>query len=121
MLAADEAGIPAISKILEALPEHAQGVALLEIADDQGMFDVKHPQGVELRWLSRDGVPAGRSEVLADAFQTLTVPSRGLGVVAHAERSTVKAISRICEQWNLSKRSTHISSYWTLREGRMMR
>ncbi|MER8026190.1 siderophore-interacting protein [Glutamicibacter protophormiae] len=121
VLAADEAGIPAISKILEALPEHAQGVALLEIADDQGMFDVKHPQGVELRWLSRDGVPAGRSEVLADAFQALAVPSRGLGVVAHAERSTVKAISRICEQWNLSKRSTHISSYWTLREGRMMR
>ncbi len=121
VLAADEAGIPAISKILEALPEQAQGIALLEVADEQAMFDVKHPQGIELRWLYRDGVPAGRSDVLAYAFQTVTVPNHGLSVVAHAERSTIKAINRICDYWNLNKHSSHISSYWTLREGRLMR
>lgn len=121
VLAADEAGIPAISKALEALPDQAQGVALLEVADDQAMFDVKHPNGVELRWLYRDGVPAGRSDVLPYAFQTIQVPNHGLGVIVHAERSTVKMISRIREGWNLDKYSSHISSYWTLREGRIMR
>ncbi|CBT74526.1 MULTISPECIES: siderophore-interacting protein [Glutamicibacter] len=121
VLAADEAGIPAISKVLEALPDTTEGVALLEVADEGAMFDVKHPAGVELRWLSRDGSPAGRSDALPYTMQTLQVPGHGLGVIAHAERTTIKNIGRICSGWNTDKRASHISSYWTLREGRLLR
>lgn len=121
VLAADEAGIPAISKALEALHPESQGVALLEVADQNAMFDVKHPPGVVLRWLSRDGAPAGRSTVLADELVSLPLPHSRIGVIAHAERSAVKEISRVVQRWNLDKRATHLSSYWTLREGRMRR
>lgn len=121
ILAADEAGIPAISKILEALPEHARGIALLEIADQQAMFDVKHPENVDLRWVARDGVPAGRSNVLLSAFQTLQAPATNTTVVAHAERSTIKAIGHVCDEWRIHKGQRHISSYWTLREDRLLR
>lgn len=121
VLAADEAGLPAIAKVLEALPANAEGTALFEVADDNAMFDVKHPEGVVLRWLSRDSMPAGKSSVLPSALQSLALPAGQVGVVAHAERSTIKAISRITEYWHLDKHSSHISSYWTLREGRLRR
>lgn len=121
ILAADEAGIPAISKILEALPADAAGTALLEIADEQAMFDVKHPPKVDLRWIARAGVPAGRSNVLLSAFQSLPTPDSSTTVVAHAERSTVKALSHVSDQWRIPKEQRQISSYWTLREDRLLR
>jgi len=121
VLAADEAGLPAIAKVLEALPAHAQGTALIEAADENAMFDVKHPEGVVLQWLSRESMPAGKSNALPAAFQSLPLPAGQVGVIAHAERSTIKAISRITEYWHLNKHSSHISSYWTLREGRLHR
>lgn len=121
VLAADEAGAPAICKALEALPDHAQGIALLEIADHNAMFDVKHPPGVVLRWLTRDGIPAGRSNLLAAAMQAIPQPPARTGVIAHAERTAIKQISQAVRHWDLEKRATHISSYWTLREGRMLR
>jgi len=119
VLAADEAGLPAIAKVLEALPAQAQGVALLEVAEATSMFDVKHPEGVVLSWLPRNQDPPGRSHVIAEALRTLPLPTAPIGVIAHAERSTVKAINHITKYWNLDKRATHISSYWTLREGRL--
>jgi len=121
VLAADEAGLPAIAKVLEALPANAEGTALFEVADENAMFDVKHPEGVVLRWLSRGSMPAGKSNVLPSTLQSLALPAGQVGVIAHAERSTVKAISRITEYWHLDKHSSHISSYWTLREGRLRR
>ncbi|UYQ77916.1 siderophore-interacting protein [Glutamicibacter sp. JL.03c] len=121
VLAADEAGLPAIAKALEALPANAEGTALFEVADNDAMFDVKHPEGVVLRWLSRDSMPAGKSSVLPSSFQSLALPAGQVGVIAHAERSTIKAISRITEYWHLNKHSSNISSYWTLREGRLRR
>lgn len=119
VLAADEAGLPAIAKVLEALPEDARGVALLEVTDSESMFDVKHPEKVVLKWLSREIEPAGRSNVIPDALRTLALPTEPIGVIAHAERSTIKAINHITDHWRLDKRATHISSYWTLREGRL--
>jgi len=121
VMAADEAGLPAIAKLLEALPQHAEGIALLEVADKNSMFDVKHPEGVVLQWLSRDSIPAGKSNVLAAAVQALPLPAGQVSVIAHAERSSIKAISRITEYWPLNKRSSQISSYWTLREARLHR
>lgn len=121
LLAADEAGIPAICKALEALPADAHGMALLEVADRDAMFDVKHPPGVDLRWLPRDGISAGRSTLLADELRSLPLPHLRIGLIAHAERSVVKEISQVARHWHLDKRSTHISSYWTLREERLRR
>lgn len=121
VLAADEAGAPAICKVLEALPENTQGIALLEVADHNAMFDVKHPSGIDLRWISRDGTVPGRSDALATALQSLPRPHQRTGVIAHAERSAIKQLSHVIREWNLDKHATHISSYWTLREGRLPR
>ena len=85
------------------------------------MFDVKHPPGIDLRWLPRDGISAGRSTLLADELRSLPLPHLRIGLIAHAERSAVKEISQVARHWHLDKHSTHISSYWTLREERLRR
>lgn len=114
LLGADETAIPAVSRALAALPETAQGVALLEVAGPQGELQIPHPAGVELRWLHRNGQPPGTTDLLAEAFLKLPTPPPQSTVIAHGERSAAKAISRIVAGWGLDRKRVHVSSYWTL-------
>ncbi|WP_404288863.1 siderophore-interacting protein [Glutamicibacter arilaitensis] len=118
LFAADEAGIPAVSVALSMLRADAQGIALLEVADAASEFEIDHPVGIELRWLHRNGLRPGTSDLLPPALHALGQPSSGTSVMAHAERSTAKAISNITAQWGLNKKYVHVSSYWTLRRQR---
>ncbi|MGO2053731.1 MAG: siderophore-interacting protein [Glutamicibacter sp.] len=115
LFAADEAGIPAVSVALSMLRADAQGIALLEVAGAASEFEIEHPAGIELRWLHRDGLRPGTSDLLPPALLALGQPNPGTSVMAHAERSTAKAISNITAQWGLNKKYVHVSSYWTLR------
>ena len=119
IFAADEAGIPAISSAVAMLPENAQGVALLEIAGPGSEFTIPHPDGVELRWLHRNGEAAGTTDLLPQAMRALPQRSRNTSVMAHAERTAAKAMSGIASGWGLDKKSVHISSYWTLRRAKI--
>ena len=117
VFAADEAGLPAISSALAHLPKDAQGTAFLEVAGPDSEFEIKHPAGVQLVWLHRNGASAGTTSLLPDALNSLPSPSRKSSVMAHCERSAAKSVSRIVEGWGLEKQRVHVSSYWTLRKG----
>ncbi|MCM3893705.1 siderophore-interacting protein [Gordonia sputi] len=58
LLAADEAGLPALAAAVESLPEGAIAKAFIEVAgpDDEVPLDV--PSGVQITWVHRGG-PAG--------------------------------------------------------------
>jgi len=118
IFAADEAGIPAVSAAMDMLPASAQGVALLEVSGQGSEFDVPHPEGVELRWLHRNGAPAGTTDLLAGELGGLPHPPRSTAVMAHAERTAAKAMARIASGWGLDKKQVHVSSYWTLRQAK---
>ncbi|GGL97954.1 siderophore-interacting protein [Nakamurella endophytica] len=64
LIGADETAVPAAAAILEGLPAHATGVAVLEIPSSDDRLPLSHPAGVHVRWLVRDGAPGVR---LADA------------------------------------------------------
>lgn len=66
MLAGDETGLPGIARILAEMPAQARGIALVEIGDKADAQRLKRPDGVELRWLRRGAVSAGRSTLLVD-------------------------------------------------------
>jgi NADPH-dependent ferric siderophore reductase len=59
LLAGDETAVPAISAILECLPEGSRGTAFLEVPVGADVLDVEAPVGVEVVWLPRDGAVLG--------------------------------------------------------------
>ena len=61
LLVGDETAVPAVCSILETLPDDARGLAVLEVPVADDVLPVRHPAGVEVRWLPRGGRPRGEA------------------------------------------------------------
>ena len=55
LLAGDEAGLPAISAALEALPDNAIGQVFIEVAGPDDEIELTAPAGVDVTWIYRGG------------------------------------------------------------------
>ncbi|MGW4425097.1 siderophore-interacting protein [Streptosporangium sp. NPDC004631] len=55
LLAGDETAVPAITAILERIPRHCSGEALLEVPHEADILDIDAPSGLVVTWLPRDG------------------------------------------------------------------
>jgi NADPH-dependent ferric siderophore reductase len=64
----DETGLPAVARMLESLPETAQGLALIEVADRKEELPLAAPAGIAIRWLHRDARKPGGQSLLLEAF-----------------------------------------------------
>jgi NADPH-dependent ferric siderophore reductase len=94
VLVGDETGLPGIARILEGLPESAQGVALIEVADAAEEQPLDGPHGVKVLWLHRNGAPAGTTSLLLDALRAVEFPSERDDIFAWvgAEYSAFRSI-----------------------------
>ena len=120
LLAGDETALPAITRILAAAAPSTHGVALVEVADATEEQPLPAPEGVEVRWLHRDGTPPGEGTLLADAVAALDRPA-GEDVFAWvaAESAAVRAVrADLRGRWGLSRAQHHAIGYW--RRGRAM-
>lgn len=120
LIAGDETALPAIARALEAMPEDAQGLVLLEVADAAEEQPIVHPPGMTLRWLHRDGAPYGAT--LLAAVQATHLPADpaepgAASAWAACEAATAKALR---EHWGqvvgLPRGQFRAAGYW--REGR---
>lgn len=59
LLVGDETAVPAICTVLEQLPADARGTAFLEVPVAADVQDVRHPAGVDVVWLAREGEELG--------------------------------------------------------------
>lgn len=119
LLAGDETALPAIARILERLPASATGVALVEVADREEEQQIRHTAGVELRWLHRNGVEAGRSPLLREAVREIIFPceQERVFVWAAAEFAAAQEIRRyVRRERKLAKDEQLVVAYW--RRGR---
>ncbi|MEW9308508.1 DUF2218 domain-containing protein [Labrys neptuniae] len=114
LIAGDETAIPAIARIFEAMPAEAHGFALIEVADAGEIQALAPPAGIELKWLLRQGRPAGESDLLAEAAIAVQLPSEGrfqcwLGAEAETAR-------RLRHHWRevlqLPKHAVSAVAYW---------
>ncbi|WIE66470.1 siderophore-interacting protein [Curtobacterium sp. MCLR17_036] len=115
VLLGDDSALPAVSAALEAMPDSATGVALVEVAGPADEQQVAHPAGVDLRWLHRDATGAAPGTLLLEAARSLERASRPVQVFAHGERAAMKAIRRLLQDdWGLEKSEMSLSAYWAL-------
>lgn len=109
----DETALPAIARRLEELPRTTRGVALIEIADDAERQAIDAPAGVDVRWLSREGAPAGTTSLLVDAARATAIPSGGGAYVWFGgEQSAVKPMRAWVKAAGLGPGEFDITGYW---------
>jgi NADPH-dependent ferric siderophore reductase len=120
LLAGDETALPAITRILGEAGPGTRGMALVEIADATEEQPLPAPEGVEVRWLHRDGTPPGESALLADAVAALDRPAaEDVFAWVAAESAAVRTVrADLRGRWGLGRAQHHAIGYW--RRGRAM-
>jgi NADPH-dependent ferric siderophore reductase len=125
LLAGDEAGLPALSAALEALPPNAVGRAFIEVSGPEDEIPLSAPDGVEVRWIYRGGradlVPedqAGDNAPLIAAVTESAWLSGQVQVFIHGEAQAVmhNLRSYIRKERGVEAKWASISGYW--RRGR---
>lgn len=109
----DESALPAISAMVESLGAGATAVVVVEVpgADDEQPLQV--PGGV-LRWLHRDGRPAGDGAALVRAITDVALPAgRGHAYLA-GELRTVAAMRRTLEERGIAPDQLSPKPYWRM-------
>ncbi|WP_433876071.1 siderophore-interacting protein [Sinomonas atrocyanea] len=114
LFAGDESALPAIGAALEALPGDATGIAFLEVGSGDDVIELRAPSGIDVRWLSREGFPAGETLVLAEAVAESTWPEGIPHVFAHGERGAMKELRAVFKQREVPRERLSLSGYWAL-------
>ena len=111
LLAGDEAALPAITTILDALPRTASGRVFLEIAHPAGELALRPPDGVTVSWhVLPDGAPPG--DALVDVVVSTAIPPDARVWVA-GEAASVQRIRRhLFDTVGLARSQCSVRGYW---------
>lgn len=113
ILAGDLTALPAISALLEQLPESAKGYAFVEVPCEEDIHALTHPAGVEVVWVVRE--VRADSEPLLDAIRTIDPQAQSGKLTAFlaGENDAVLACRKhLIEIYQLKKRDLHALPYW---------
>jgi NADPH-dependent ferric siderophore reductase len=113
LFAGDEAALPAIAAAIESLPAEATGLAFIEVDSDADIQPIAAPEGVQVTWLRRNGLPAGSGDLLVPAVAAAEWPDGRVDVFAHGERGYMKALRDVFfVQRGLERSQVSLSGYW---------
>jgi NADPH-dependent ferric siderophore reductase len=109
----DEAGLPAIGALAEAAAAAGRQLQILaEIDGDAERYPL--PAGTQVRWLTRDGRPAGTPELFLEALADfLAATGPGYAYVLGESRAIV-AVRDELARFGLSRSDVHAKGYWNL-------
>jgi NADPH-dependent ferric siderophore reductase len=120
VLAGDETALPAIGRMLEEMPAGRRVVALIEIADDAERQYLTTKASLDLRWLSRDGRPAGTTSLLVDAIREIDFPGddSSIFVWAGCEHAAAREIrAHLRKERDLPRGRSLVAAYWRRGKG----
>ncbi|MGH7003360.1 MAG: SIP domain-containing protein [Alphaproteobacteria bacterium] len=119
LFAGDETALPAIARMIEHLPAHARGVALIEVADAGEIQALPDKAGIKIEWLCRKEHRTRSGQLLADAVRRVSFPDDGssVHVWAGCEFDAFRSIrSHLRDERRLQKHEHLVVAYW--RKGR---
>ncbi|KFI29387.1 siderophore-interacting protein [Haematobacter massiliensis] len=109
LLAGDETALPAIARALEEAAPDMQGHAYIEVADAAEHQDIRHPDGVALHWVLRDGAPGA---ALVAALKELSLLPETY-VWAGLEFTAFRALrSHLRTALNHPREAHLVTAYW---------
>ncbi|KQQ05732.1 MULTISPECIES: siderophore-interacting protein [unclassified Rathayibacter] len=113
LLLGDDSALPAIASALEAMGPATRGRALIEVGGSADEVPLTAPEGVEIRWLHRGDLEAGRA--LVAAVRAEARPDGAVEVFAHGERTAMKELRGILQDgWGVPRSALSLSAYWAL-------
>ncbi|WP_158889695.1 siderophore-interacting protein [Amycolatopsis anabasis] len=113
LIAGDETALPAIGGIVESLPAGARALVFVEVPGLGDRQDWRTSAEVEVRWLPRDGVPAGRSTALVDAIRAADLPEGPVYAWLAGEAGGVRALRRhLVRERLIDRRRISFCGYW---------
>ncbi|MEU7702543.1 SIP domain-containing protein [Streptomyces sp. NPDC039028] len=113
LVVGDETALPAIGRWLAEMPEGTKARVFIEIGDDSHRQELPTRADAEIVWLSREGAPAGTTDLLEQAVRTAEwLPGTVFAWVA-GETLTLKGIRRhLVAERRIPRDHTHITGYW---------
>jgi NADPH-dependent ferric siderophore reductase len=114
LLAGDETALPAIGRMVEALPARVRAVVRIEIADAGEEQALQSAADVDLRWLHRNGAEAGTTTLLEDAVRAVGWPQacRRFAWVGCEHKSFRSIRSWLRTQQKLTRDEHLAVAYW---------
>lgn len=113
LMIADDTGLPAIARRLEEMPAGRRAVVLAEVDAPADRVALNSAADVTVTWAYRDGVPPGKSDVLARTLKTMTLPQGDYYAWVACESLIAKALRvQLLEDHGANKKWMRAAGYW---------
>lgn len=104
----DETALPAITRILQNLPDGREAIATIIVPDARDVQTFTETDDISVRWLTRD-----KDLTLIHALRDLVIPDEDRFVWFASERSEVNQAREMLLARGLQKSEIRAASYWT--------
>lgn len=109
----DEAGLPAISTALEALPAGARAVAFVEVGGADDEIAIATVAELEMHWLHRGAALPGTTTLLDDAVRAWDWRPGRAAAFIHGESALLKSVRPyVLNDRGVARADVSVSAYW---------
>ncbi|MFF8744611.1 SIP domain-containing protein [Streptomyces californicus] len=109
----DETALPAIGRWLAEMPAGTRARVFIEVGEESHRQELPTAADAAVTWLTRDGAPAGTTDLLERAVRSMEWLPGEVYVWAAGEAVSLKGIRRhLSAERGVPRERTHITGYW---------
>ena len=113
VIGGDEAALPGIATLLEALPDTMRGETFIEVLNEAEEQPLKAPARMKLTWLHRRSEQTTPGLKLAEALRNATIPEGDGRIWVSCEAAVMRDIRRnLLEDRQIDRSMVRTQGYW---------